>query len=163
MFESLTEVLLLAVASLLLLGGIVFCVLPPLPGPLLSWSALLLLWPLPSFEITGTYLLAWGLVTLVVMAAETFLPVAAVQRAGGTKWALWGALLGAILGFFLPPFGFLLGPLVGAILGDLLATRKWKVALRSGLWSFLGFVLGTLAKLAIAFGLPCHLLFRAFA
>ena len=62
-----------------------------------------------------------------------------------SPWAVAGAF--AVL--FLPYS--LLGPFAGALVGELLAGRGLPQAARAGTGAFVGFVIGTLAKIGLAF------------
>jgi uncharacterized protein YqgC (DUF456 family) len=62
-----------------------------------------------------------------------------------------GAALGTVVGIFFGLPGLLLGPFAGAILGELMAGRDFDQATRAGLGAWLGFLLGSIAKLALAF------------
>lgn len=54
--------------------------------------------------------------------------------------------IGTIIGLFFPPWGITLGPLLGAVTGELLGDKELKYALKSGLGSLSGFLLGTILK-----------------
>jgi uncharacterized protein YqgC (DUF456 family) len=64
--------------------------------------------------------------------------------------------------FFFPPFGLIVGPFLGAYLGELVAGKDSRTALRSGFGSFVGFVAGTIMKLAISFVMGYHFVINAF-
>ena len=71
------------------------------------------------------------------------------RRYGGSKQAIWGALIGGVVGIFLP-FGLLVGPLLGALLAELLLVRKpLGLALRSAWGTLLGVLGGVAAKFAL--------------
>jgi uncharacterized protein YqgC (DUF456 family) len=73
------------------------------------------------------------------------------KRQGASPRAFWGATLGAIVGMFFGLVGILLGPFIGAVAAELSAGKGAQQAGRSGYGVWVGLVLGTAAKLAIAF------------
>ena len=106
------EVLLIICVVILLLLGVIGSVIPVLPGPILSYFALLI----SHFFIKSTpkmdgYFVLWlGLVIVIVTISDYFLQVYGVKKVGGGKFAIRGSVLGMILGIFLfPPFGILVG------------------------------------------------------
>jgi hypothetical protein len=70
---------------------------------------------------------------------------------GASPRAVLGATLGAIVGIFFGLPGLVLGPFVGAVAGELAANRKLLHAGRAGLGTWLGLLLGSVAKLTLAF------------
>jgi uncharacterized protein YqgC (DUF456 family) len=67
----------------------------------------------------------------------------------GTRHASIGAVIGATAGMFLGFPGILLGPFVGAFLGELYMQNRLGAAGRAGLGAWFGFLLGTVAKVAL--------------
>jgi uncharacterized protein YqgC (DUF456 family) len=150
-----TVIILLALLTIALVAaGIVFCIVPPLPGPVVGYLALVSYEFMPDVEgfSVWTYL-GWAVVVLVVTVADFIFPPAVTRKFGGTAGAVWGGAIGAIVGLFFAPFGIVLGPLIGAIAGDLLAGNRFRSALKSGFGSFVGFILGTGAKVAVCVGI----------
>ena len=70
---------------------------------------------------------------------------------GGTKYGVIGAGLGLLLGFFFPPLGILIGPFVGAFVGELFKNNNTRIAFKSALGSFVGFLVSTLMKIVVCF------------
>jgi uncharacterized protein YqgC (DUF456 family) len=62
-----------------------------------------------------------------------------------------GAALGTVLGLFLGLPGIIVGPFLGAIAGELTVHRDWKRVGKAGLAAWIGFVIGTAVKVALAF------------
>lgn len=138
------------VALLLVLAGIAGTVLPALPGAPLVFAGLLVLAWADGFERVG----AAPLVLCALLAAATFaVDVAATalgaKRVGASPWALVGAAVGTLVGLFFGIPGLLLGPFVGAAAGEAIAVRDLAQAGRAGLGTWIGLVLGSLAKLAL--------------
>ena len=139
-------------AGVIVIAGLVGTVVPVLPGiPLMFTGLVLLAWS-TGFEPVG-----WG--TLGVLAALTVISVLidflasalGAKRLGASPRAFWGATVGAIVGIFFGLPGIILGPFIGAVSAELIAGRGAMQAGRSGYGVWIGVILGTAAKLAIAF------------
>lgn len=142
------EAILVIVAVLLIAGGVIFSVLPPLPGPLLSYGALIAANSISEeTSFSTTSFVVWGIIGAIVIVADYVLPVAATKKFGGTKAGVIGGMIGIVAGILLPiPFGIILGPLLGAIIGDLYGGNHIRSAFKSGFGSFLGFLVATSIK-----------------
>ncbi|MCP4458863.1 MAG: DUF456 domain-containing protein [Cytophagales bacterium] len=142
------ETFLLILAVLLLAGGIIFSVLPPIPGPLLAYLGMISThYATVETSFSTFWLIFFGVVTALILVIDFILPVAATKKFGGTKAGIWGGIIGTVLGVILPiPFGIILGPLLGAIIGDLIGGNHIRAAMKSGFGSFLGFLLATSIK-----------------
>lgn len=143
------EVLLIILSILFIAGGIIFSILPPLPGPLLTYGALITTHYVSEETTFGTWsFVIWGVIGAAILVLDYILPAAATRRFGGTKAGMIGGMIGTIAGVILPiPFGIILGPLLGAIIGDLYGGNQIKSAFKSGFGSFLGFLAATSMKL----------------
>jgi len=131
----------------LLLLGLVGCVVPVLPGPILAYCAL---W-IPFLFGRGLQPSALWIgagVTAVATVVDYLLPALCAKKFKCTKSGVVGCMLGTLVGVFFMPFGLILGPFVGTVAGELTAGRNLADATRGGIGAFLGFVAGTLAKLA---------------
>lgn len=138
-------------AITLVIVGIIFSVLPPLPGPLFSYLALVAAHFVPDITVSTTAFVVWGLLTVAILAADYVIPIAATKKFGGTKAGVWGGAIGAIAGMFIPiPFGIIWGPLVGAIIGDLIGGNHYRAAMKSGFGSFIGFLVATSMKVIMS-------------
>lgn len=147
------DFLLVFFGALFMIAGIAGCVLPVIPGPPLSYIGLLMLHFTTRYQFSTTFLVIWGIVTIVVYVIDYLIPMWGTKRFGGSKRGVWGSLIGLVIGlFFFPPFGIIIGPFLGAVIGELTAGKDHGSALKSGFGSFMGFLLGTLLKL-IASGL----------
>lgn len=139
-------------AALIVISGLIGVVVPALPGiPIMLAGLVLAAWS-TGFEPVG-----WG--TIGVLAALTALSVLidflaaafGAKRQGASPRAFWGATLGAVAGLFFGLIGVVLGPFIGAVAAELTSGRGAQQAGRSGYGVWVGLVLGTAAKLAIAF------------
>lgn len=156
--------LLWAILGLIILViGIIFSVLPVIPGQVLSWGSILILQLQTDPPFTARFLAIWALITAGVTLLDYFVPIWGTKKLGGSKKGMWGAAIGLIIGiFFFPPFGLIIGPFVGAFLGELIAGKDSSAAFKSGLGSFLGFVAGTMMKLVISFIMGYYFIINAF-
>lgn len=137
---------------LLTIAGIVGCILPFIPGPPLSYAALVVLQLTMNEPFTYRFMVIWLLLTIAVTLLDYYVPIWGTQKFGGSRSGVWGSTIGLIIGlFFFPPFGLIIGPFIGAVVGELIAGKEMQKALRSGLGSFLGFIAGTVMKLAVSF------------
>jgi uncharacterized protein YqgC (DUF456 family) len=64
-----------------------------------------------------------------------------------------GAGLGTLLGLFFGLPGVIVGPFVGAMLGELSTDRNLARAGRAGLAAWVGFAVGAVVKVALAFSM----------
>jgi uncharacterized protein YqgC (DUF456 family) len=75
------------------------------------------------------------------------------KKVGASRAAVVGAALGAVVGLFFSLPGLIVGPFLGALAGELLVGKTWKEAGKAGLGTWLGMVLGAIAKLALTFAM----------
>jgi uncharacterized protein YqgC (DUF456 family) len=79
---------------------------------------------------------------------------------GAGSRAFWGATIGAVVGIFFGVAGMLLGPFIGAVIGELSAGSDMVRSGRAGVGAWLGVVVATALKLALAFLMIGLFLFR---
>jgi len=146
------EYLILSLSLLLIIGGIIGCFLPLLPGPVTGWLGVLLMHQLASIPSDPIFLGWTFVVTLGIFLLDYWIPIAGAKTFGGTKAGVRGATIGLIVGFiFMGILGLAIGPFLGAVSGELMENPKdRKKAFRAGLGSFLGFLGGTLLKFLLA-------------
>ena len=143
------EVLIAILAVLAGVIGILGSVLPALPGPPLAYGGMLLLHFTDRVQFGTTQLVVWLVLVVVVQVLDYFVPLLGAKYSGGSRWGERGCLAGTLIGLFFMPWGIILGPFLGAFIGELLGGRETKEALRSGLGSLVGFLLGTAVKCAL--------------
>ncbi|MBR2837848.1 MAG: DUF456 domain-containing protein [Kiritimatiellae bacterium] len=140
-------VLMSVAGGLLLALGLVGCVVPVLPGPLVAYSSL---WVLVAFGASpGTERLAvGGVVVLAVMAVDYVLPSVMAGKFKCSKSGVFGCVVGTFAGLFFLPVGLVAGPFLGTVAGELIAGKRLGESLKGGLGALIGFVLCLFAKLA---------------
>ena len=151
---TLATVGLWVLAAALVIVGIAGLALPALPGaPLLFCGLVVAAWA-EDFAYMGT----GGIIVLAILAILTY-PVdimagaLGAKKFGASKQAMIGAAIGALVGIFFGIAGILLGPFIGALIGELTQQRELRKAGLSGVGATIGFLLGAVAKLAIAFAM----------
>jgi len=145
------DIFLIITGILLLLLGIAGSFIPVLPGPPLSYAALILLQISSYHPFTGRFLVLWGVVTAGIVILDYLIPVYGTRVFGGSRKGQWGALIGVFAGIFLfPPIGIIIGPFLGALIGELLEGKQSSSAFRAAIGSFLGFLAGTVMKLVLS-------------
>jgi len=145
----------------LLLAGLAGCLIPVLPGPPLSYLALLLLHLTGVARFETRFLLWWAAITAVVTLLDFLIPLWGAKKFGASKAGVWGTLLGLLAGLFMfPPVGIVIGPFVGAVLGELIAGKKANHAMTAGYGAFLGFI-GGMALKFITSGMMSWYFFKA--
>ena len=141
------DYLLIGLGIIFILGGLVGCVLPVIPGPPLSYAGLLLLHLTDKHEFTTQFLIIWLVITAVVYALDYIIPAMGTKKFGGGKPGMWGSMIGLLVGlFFFPPIGIIVGPFAGAVIGELSSGKDREAALKAGFGSLIGFLTGTLLK-----------------
>jgi len=148
-------------AALIVIAGLAGTVAPALPGvPLVFVGLFLGAWA-DGFDTVG-----WGMIgilaalTLFAVIVDFVAGAAGARYLGATPRAFWGATAGAIVGIFFGIPGMLLGPFIGAVLGELSGGVGMVQSGRAGVGAWLGMVVATAIKLAVAFLMIGLFLFR---
>ena len=139
------------VAAVLVIAGFAGTILPVLPGTLLVFGGLFVAAWADGFTRVGAVgLTVIALLGALAFAADFAASLLGAKRAGASRKALAGAALGGAAGIFFGIPGLLLGPFLGAVLGELYARRDLLRAGRVGLGTWIGLLLATVMKLALA-------------
>jgi uncharacterized protein YqgC (DUF456 family) len=138
---------LIIIGLLLMIAGIAGCMLPLIPGPPLSFLALLIQQLNGDPPFTTNFLLIWAAITIAVTLLDYIIPAYGTKKFGGSKYGIWGCTIGLVVGLWLGPLGIIFGPFVGAFIGEIIANNNSSTALKSAFGSFVGFLFGTLLKL----------------
>jgi len=139
------------IIGILLFAGIIGCFVPVIPGPPISYGALLIFHFFSSYNIDKNTLWLWALIVVVVTVFDLWVQIYGVKKFGGTKKAVNGSIIGLIIGIFLfPPFGIIIGPFLGAFIGAKMDDPDVNKALKIALGALAGFIAGTLVKLSVS-------------
>ena len=139
-------------AVLLVIVGAVGTVLPALPGvPLIFAGVLLAAWAEDFQRIGGWTLGVLAVLALIGLAVDYVAASMSAQRAGASRQGIIGAALGTVAGIFTGLVGLVFMPLVGAAIGEFIAHRDALRAGKVGVATWLGLLVGTAIKIAVAF------------
>jgi uncharacterized protein len=144
--------LLWALSAVLIVAGIAGTVLPLLPGTALVLAGMVLgAWIDDFARVSGPTVGVLVALAVVSWALDYVAGLMGAKRAGASKQALIGAAVGTVVGLFMGLVGVLFMPLVGAAAGEYLARRDEQRAMRVGIATWLGILIGMAAKVGIAF------------
>ena len=156
-------VLLWVIGGLLVAVGVVGILMPALPGTVLIFLGLLVVAWADGFTRVGVWtLIAVGLLGALSYSVDFVAAAMGAKRVGASPRAVFGAGVGTLLGFWFGLPGIVFGPLAGAVLGELSAHRDFGRAANVGLAAWIGFLVGTAVKVALAFSMVAIFLVAMF-
>ena len=146
------DIIIICVVAFILLLGIIGCFVPIMPGPPISYGALLLFHFSTSYSIKEDILWLMAFIVIAVTVFDFWVQIYGVKKFGGTKKAVNGSIIGLIIGiFFLPPFGIIIGPFLGAFIGARMEEGSdVNKSIRIALGALAGFMVGTMLKLSVS-------------
>jgi uncharacterized protein YqgC (DUF456 family) len=118
--------------------------------PLVFAGLLLAAWVGGFQQVGWPVLLLLGVLALLSLAVDAAAAGLGAKRVGASRAAILGAALGTLVGVFFGLPGLLVGPFAGAAAGQFLVRGDLADAGRAGFAAWIGFLLGSLAKLALA-------------
>ena len=155
--------LLWLLGAMLVVVGLAGLVVPALPGTALIFIGLVVAAWADDFGRVGVGpLLLIAVLAALSYVAEFGAAALGAQRVGASRRAIVGAVLGTFLGLPFGFFGVILGPLVGALVGEWTVKRDLWRAGKVGIASWIGFVLGTAAKVALGVAMVAVFLLALF-
>jgi hypothetical protein len=148
------SIVLYVVGVALLAAGVAGLVLPVLPGAVLLVAGVVALAWAGDFAILGWGTVAFaGAMGLAITAVDWAASLLGAKAFGASRWAVVGSAVGLVVGLFLGLPGIILGPAVGALAFEYARNPDFQRALQAGLGAFLGFVVGSVLKVTMAFAL----------
>ena len=130
--------------------GLLGAILPALPGPPVSYLGVLVLLLCGDVTVSTPFLVASGIIMVVITVIDYVLPVWFTQLSGGSRESVRGALAGMLLGLLFMPVGLIIGPFIGAFLGEYVACHRSGKAFKVASLSFIAFIVTTFIKLFYA-------------
>ena len=127
--------------------GLIGAVVPVIPGSIISYAALWLMWLSNNSYVSSASLWIMGALMVAVCVFDYIAPIWMTKLGGGSKQSMWGATIGLLIGFIFAPIGLIIGPFLGALVGELTTDASLGQALKIATLSFLAFILTTGLKL----------------
>ena len=144
--------LLWILAVLLVIVGAAGTVLPALPGvPLIFAGVVLAAWAEDFQRIGGWTLGVLAVLAVIGMVVDYVAASMSAQRAGASRQGIIGAAIGTVAGIFTGLWGLIFMPLVGAAIGEFIAHKDAFRAGKVGAATWIGLLVGTAVKIAVAF------------
>lgn len=145
---------LFVLGAVLVLLGLVGLLFPAMPGAPLVFGGLVVVAWAEDFAYVGSgVLVTLAVIALMTYAVDIVAGMFGVKRFGASSSAMFGAAAGAVVGIFFGLFGVLLGPFIGASIGEYFKRRDLPAAGRAGVGATVGLIVGTAAKIALAFSM----------
>lgn len=134
------DIFLLILGLTLGMVGIIGSVVPALPGPLLTYSTLFILYYIGGESLVPiSYIVYIGIFAVIVVVASNIIPIAATKMTGASKNGLYGSIIGSIIGLIIfPPFGLFFGAAIGATLGEYYTIKDARKSLGVGIGTTAG-------------------------
>jgi uncharacterized protein len=147
-----TQILLYVLAAALIIIGVAGTILPALPGvPIVYVGMFIAAWAGDFAHIGWPTLTILGVLTALAVLVDILSSLLGAKHFGASRWALFGAAAGTVIGLFFGLIGLILGPFVGALVGELVAGSTLRRSASVGVGAWLGFIFGTLARIALCF------------
>lgn len=144
--------LLWVLCGALIVLGLAGTVLPLLPGTLLVWGGIVLgAWIDDFTRVSTTTVVVVSVLAVLAWGLDYVAGLMGAQKAGASKQALLGAAVGTVVGLFMGLVGVLFMPLVGAAIGEYLARKDQGRAVKVGVATWVGIMVGLIAKVVLAF------------
>lgn len=140
------------ISTLLILTGLVGLVAPLLPGTILIFAGVAFAaWAEDFSRISGLTVGFLAFLTALAWILEYVAGLLGAKAAGASRAALVGAAAGTVLGVVSGFWGLLFFPLIGAFVGEFYARGNALGAGRVSLATWVGILVGTIAKVVIGF------------
>ncbi len=91
------DILLIIIGLICMVLGILGSFLPVLPGPILSWFGLLLIYFTNAITMNYWVLGITLLITIVISLLDFIIPAQGTKKFGGSKYGVWGTTIGLIV------------------------------------------------------------------
>lgn len=125
--------------------------IPAVPATIIIFAGTVAATLLDGFQVWPDlpFLLTFAVITFLISMVDNVASAWGAKKYGGSKQAVWGALIGGLVGIFIP-FGLIVGPLAGALIAELFVVRKpIPEAVRAAWGTLVGLLTGLAAKLVL--------------
>ena len=139
------------VSAALIVLGLAGTVLPVLPGTVLVWGGIVLgAWIDDFTRVSVLTVVVVSVLAVLAWVLDYAAGLMGARNVGASKQALLGAAVGTVVGLFMGLVGVLFMPLVGAAVGEYLARQDHTRAVKVGLATWVGIMVGLIAKVVLA-------------
>ncbi len=146
------QIFLYVAGAALLLVGLAGLVLPVLPGPLVMLGGVVVIaWAGDFARLGWPSLTIAALLSVAMLAVDQVASLLGARAFGASRWAMVGGAVGLLVGLFFGLPGIILGPAAGAVAFELWKGRNLRKAGQAGVGVLVGFVVGSVAKIVLAF------------
>ncbi|MEC7879870.1 MAG: DUF456 domain-containing protein [Bacteroidota bacterium] len=146
------DIILFIFGLILCLIGITGSFVPMIPGPFVSWLAILILNLTDAVEFNLNFVLITLSVAVAIGLIDYLIPIIGVKKLGGSKSGQVGTFIRLVLAIIIiGPFGILVGPFIGAIIGEMANNKSFSESLKPAFGSLVGIVAGTIIKFCLTF------------
>jgi uncharacterized protein YqgC (DUF456 family) len=155
--ETAIIVTIIVLGLVLAIAGLIGCIIPIVPGPILSFISLILISWVKNWEpFSASLLLVMGGLTIFVLILDYVFPLVGAKKFGASKLSVFLSVVGMVIGLFtFPPFGIFIGGFIGAMAGELYVGKSGEDAFKAGF----GVFLGNLISIGLKLGLCAVMLF----
>lgn len=148
---ALDNTLLWLASTALIVLGLAGTVLPVLPGTVLVWGGIVLgAWIDDFTRVSAATVVVVSVLAVLAWGLDHAAGLLGARHAGASRQALLGAAVGTVAGLFMGLVGVLFMPLVGAAVGEYLARQDHAQALKVGVATWVGIMVGLIAKVVLA-------------
>lgn len=164
MVEQIISISAVSFGILLIALSFVGCILPILPGPILAYAGLALLY-LTEWHPSTAAAVAGGVAVAVALILDYVVPSLGAKAFKSSKrgvvgcflGSLCGLLVGTVLSCVLPMLAagivticaLFIGPFIGTLVGELMSDKEPRTAFVSAVGSFVGFLFSVVLKEAV--------------
>lgn len=146
------ETLWWGLSAALIVVGLIGTVMPALPGTILVLAGIIVgAWIRDFQQITWWTVGVCVALTLLSIVLDYAAGMLGARRVNASKDAVIGAAIGTVVGLAMGLVGVLFMPLVGAAIGEYIARKDQKNAVKVGVATWFGTMVGLVAKVVIAF------------
>jgi hypothetical protein len=149
---NVADVLWWTLSVALIVTGLAGTVLPALPGTALVLAGIVVgAWVDDFARVSAVTLTIVTVLAVLSWVLEYAAGVMGARRVGASPQAVAGAAIGTVAGIFMGLVGVLFLPLAGAAIGEWIAQRDQRRAVSVGVATWVGLLVGLVAKVVLAF------------
>jgi uncharacterized protein len=149
------QILATIVSLILILGGLFSILFPIAPSVPTVWFGIFIYAASHNYlDIDQQFMVIISVIALATIMLDYTLSRSGFQKMKAGPWGIVGAVLGGAVGTIFGPIGtYLAGPILGAIIAETLRGRDRVYSYKTGNYTIVAFMGGTVIKLVAALGM----------